>query len=188
MNSLHGNIDARTLVSRSRPMAGGTSATGSMQVDLRGFNGAEVLITRSASGPSFSSTNSIYYYLRHGNTAGAAQVPVTGADVTFDVLGAASVSGGNLSQSAVTGRIYTARTTFRQLGLGAYPTGYPAGSVTLGLDCVRVGYKGNRRYLRIGYVASGAAGTATGTGYGRNSITVVRGRPSEAPLTASPRE
>jgi hypothetical protein len=168
-------------------MGGASRATGSMLIDLRGFNGAEILINRGASGPSHSTANSIYYYLRHANTAGTAQVPVTAADVTFDAIGAANVSGGCLTQST-TGRIYTARTTFRALGLGAYPTGYPAGSVTLALDSEKVGYRGNRRYLRVGYVCSGAAATATGTGYGNTSITVLRGRPQQAPLPGLPLE
>lgn len=193
MNSLHGSIDARGLVVRPMPghIAGAGKATGSMLVDLAGFSAAEILITRAGTGASYSTANSIIFYARHGNTLGAAQVKVPEDDLIFDPVGVAGISGAYSADTAstgTTGRIYTARTTFKDLVVaGAYPTGYREGSVTLALSNIKVGYKGTRRYLRVGFLASGAAATNTGggPGYGLVGITVVKGRPGQAPIPVS---
>ena len=187
MNGLHGNIEADGLAVKRRPNSGGTSATGSILADLRGFSSSEIVITRDGTG-AYTTANSVYFYARHSNTLGAAQVKVPASDLVFDLVGTAGISGAYSSDTAstgATGRIYTLRTTFKNLtNPGVYPTGYQAGSVTLALNTVKVGYKGTRRYLRVGFVASGAAGTTTGA-YGNVGITIVKGRPAIAPVPVS---
>ncbi len=195
MNHSHGNIDVRGLVVRpnlrssASVVAGRT--TGSMLVDLAGFSAAEILITRNGSGTCYSTANSIIIYARHGNTLGAAQVKIPADDLIFDPVGVAGISGAysaDTTAAGTTGRIYTLRTTFKQLETaGVYPTGYAVGSVTLALSNIKVGYKGTRRYLRVGYLSSGAcaSNTGAGPGYGGVAITVVKTRPGQAPIPVS---
>lgn len=148
MKDLHSSITSVALIVAALD-ADNTPAP----IDLQGYGSAELLIGVGVGGVSFSDTNKIEFKLTHaddkadGSAPDAADfVPVTDKDV----LGVPAVGAGGIVK--------------------ALTAAHPETSV------YRVGYKGNRRWIKILADFSGTHGTATALG-----VYLVKGHGADNP-------
>ncbi|MHA6690591.1 hypothetical protein [Devosia sp. A449] len=122
-------------------------------IDLRDYDGAEIVIGVGIGGITFSDTNKIEFKITHADDKADGSPPDSAdfaAVVQKDVLGVPSVGTGGIVKAL----------TAAHAAAAAY----------------RVGYKGNKRWIKVFADFSGTHGAATPLG-----VTVVRGHGADNP-------
>lgn len=110
MRDLHTSVSAAVLIGAATLAADNTPAA----VDLRGFDGAEILLSVGVGGITFSSTNKIEFKLTHSDDN------VTYSDVTdADMLGISGISSG-IIKSLVAAHAAAANYRFGYIGNKRY--------------------------------------------------------------------